>query len=139
MRPRGYVLVFGLAALTTMFAAVMLLSRGMFSRGAAQRSAHGRELALQNAENALELARVQLERGELKPGSAARSGEINVSCAQSPSGNMRLEARATVKQRTAKKSTGVQRAVRVSWELKPGPASAWSRVNWTVRDESVAP
>ena len=151
-KTRGYALMVALAALVAIFAAAMLLSRGVLERIQTERAASRRESALRQAEGRLERARLALANGQLHPGGTFNADGGQVSCQATATG-VRLEALALCTQAEpgalpnkaavarAPARAQLRRGVRVRWEMERGTGTAgeWKRVAWSARNETLQP
>ena len=136
-RRRGFILMYGLAVLAIMLAAVLLLAQAAGSRHDIQREESARESALRGAESALEQARAALSDGRLKAGQSLMIDGLKVDCAAIGKGNgpdVRLETLAFC----ASPPAYVRRAVRVVWNLHPiGAGNEWKVTGWRTANETV--
>lgn len=144
MRPRGYLLLYGMVILALIMAAVLLLARAVSSRAQAQHVAAERNTALAGAESALEQARAELSSGKLTPGNSASFSGVTVACAAAKDG-IELDALVPLEVRVAKSAAKLPReSVHVRWILTKTQSSSqtpqspqWSVAEWHAQTETI--
>jgi Tfp pilus assembly protein PilX len=139
-RPRGFILMYGLAVLAVVMGAVLLLAHAATSRADVLRGDAARENALRSAESALEQARLALAAGSLKAGQSVTINNLAVSCASSPSNGadgVKLETLALCGP-AASRGAYTRTGVRVTWELRKN-GNAWTVAGWRMSNETVMP
>lgn len=113
---RGTVLMVAIVCLLLVATVVALLARSGTARIQARRASVEREAALRRAESALELARLAVESGRLKPGGNVQAGGLTVSCASAENA-IALTADAEAPLPPGVTSSSLRRILKVTWTL----------------------
>ena len=135
-RPRGFLLMYGLALLGVVIGGMAILAQVISSRAHTSRDIEQRENATKSAEDALEQARSELTSGALKPGAASVVNGFAVTCAAMPAG-ARLDVLVPYAA-PVKKFNGPRKYVRVVWTFT-STGSAWRLDGRESRSETQAP
>ena len=135
-RPRGFLLMYGLALLGVVIGGMAILAQVVSSRAHTTRDIEQRESATKSAEDALEQARSELTAGALKPGATSVVNGFAVTCAATPAG-ARLDVLVPYVA-PAKKLTGPRKYVHVLWNFTSS-GSAWRLDGRESRSETQAP
>jgi Tfp pilus assembly protein PilX len=134
-RYRGTALIIAIVCLFLVTTVAALLARSGASRVQARRADVEREAALRHAESALEVARLSVERGLLKPGEKMRAEGLTVACAVAP-GGFELATAVEAPLPPGVTSSSLQRLLRVRQTVRKQDNGS-TPSDWQVTQETV--